>query len=190
MHHTAPRIFNTQLSYKPQANLVSSSREPDLEPRVHSLLHLCGVPYLYTVDRLTKYAIGLRLNSKSAAQLFVGLRKVLGIWKGFGIKPSILSFDREPAVNAIAAEIWSENKLKRIMVPPESHERLVERAIRPLKEHVLACCERYGCIAFPRIVVEGIFFGYITLQNYLPNGDTFPESPKPFISGERLDMIK
>jgi hypothetical protein len=80
-----------------------------------------SVPYLYTVDRLTKYAIGVRLNSKSAAQLLVGLRKALGIWRGF---------DREPAGNAISAELWSE-------------------------EHVLACCERYGCSAFPRIAVEG-----------------------------------
>jgi hypothetical protein len=150
------------------------------------ILYLCGVPYLFAVDRLTKYAIRVRLNSKSAALLLVGLRKVLSIWNVFNIKPSFLSFDREPAVNAIAAELWSEDKLKLVMVPPESHERLIERAIHPLKEHILACCERYGCSALLRIVVDGIFFDYITLQN----GDTYPESPQSFISGERLDLHK
>jgi hypothetical protein len=39
-------------------------------------------------------------------------------------------------------------------------------------------------------LLREIFFDYITLQNYLPNGDTFPASPQSFISGEHLDLSK
>jgi hypothetical protein len=161
-------MFNTQLSYKPHANLVSSLKEPDLLQGVHFtppdtpdqlIAAAIAVSQLYTVDRLTKYAIGVRLNSKSAAHLLVGRRKVL-----------------EPAVNAIAAEVWSEDYLKLIMVPPESHGRLVERAIRPLKEHVLDCCERYGCSALPRIVGKESFSSILLFSD--------------LVSGERLDLSK
>jgi hypothetical protein len=147
------------------------------------ILYLCGVPYLYTVCRLTKYASALRLMSKSAPQLLVGICKALGVWKSYNIRPCLLSFDREPAVNAMASELWSQDQLKVIMTTPEGHEKVIERAIRPLKDHIWACCDT-------RSVVEGIMFDYITLANHFANGSTFPESPRSFVSGERLDLSK
>jgi hypothetical protein len=117
-------------------------------------------------------------------------RVAQGVRRGYNVSPSLLSFVREPSVNTIASELRSQDQLKVIMTPPEGHEKFIERAIRPLKEHIWACCERHQCKELPRLVVEGIMFDYITLSNHFPNGSTFPESPKSFVSGERLDFGK
>jgi hypothetical protein len=153
------------------------------------ILYLCGLPYLLIADRLSKYKVFTSLKSKSAAQLLVDIRKVLGVWKGYRVQPKEFNMDREPALNAIASELWSEDHLKVVMTPPEAHEHYIERKIRTVKEYLLASCERAPC-KLPRIAIEGLAFDTITLLNHVTTKDTYPESPKSLVCGDRLDLAK
>jgi hypothetical protein len=95
--------------------------------------------------------------------------------------------DRKPTLNVIASELWNEDHLKVVMTPPEAHEHYIEREIRSVKEHLRAFCERAPCKLL-RIAIEGLAFDTITLLNHVTTKDTYPESPKSLVCGDRLNL--
>jgi hypothetical protein len=48
------------------------------------------------------------------------------------------NIDREPALNAIASELWSEDHLKIVMTPPEAHAHHIRNTLWPLASENLA----------------------------------------------------
>lgn len=44
--------------------------------------------------------IVIKLRNKSASQIMAATGQAIGIWKGFGVSPKIISWDQEPAMVA------------------------------------------------------------------------------------------
>lgn len=117
------------------------------------------------------------------------IRDCINVWKGFGAKPKILSWDQEPALVHSAAEIWSQLSIKVEFTAPDAHERVAERDVRTIKEHVYAHILALGH-AVDDEMVDGIVRDTVTLLNYFPNSETTDGSPRTYLDGERLDYSR
>lgn len=84
-----------------------------------------------------------------------------------------------------ASEIWAQHSLRLRFTTPDAHERVAERDVRTIKEHVYA-----SILGLPHAVdeemVEGIVRDTVTLLNFLPNSELPGASPRTVLDGERL----
>ena len=71
-------------------------------------------------------------------------------------------------------------------VPPDSHEKVAERNVRTIKEHVYANILHLGH-AVDDVMLEGIVRDTVTLLNFMPSADVDRSSPRTIIDGERLN---
>ena len=153
------------------------------------IFYVWSKPFLLITDRLTKYKVVVSLTAKTMNAVQGGIRKILDVWKGFKCTPQFLSFDREKSVLALQADLWSSDSLQILAQPPEGHEKLAEREIRTIKEQLYANLVSLPC-RLPRSAVIGLITDIVTLQNFVPNNETFPHTPKSILTGERLDIAK
>ena len=114
------------------------------------------------------------------------VKDCVNVWRGFGCKPKVLSWDQEPALVYSAAEIWALLSLRMEFTPPDAHERVAERDVRTIKEHVYACILGLGH-AVDDEMVDGLVRDTVTLLNFFPNTETVDGTPRTFLDGERLN---
>ena len=110
----------------------------------------------------------------------------MNIWKGYGAKPKVLSWDQEPALLHCAAELWAQHSLRVEHTSPDAHERVAERGVRTIKEHVYATILGLGH-AVDSEMIDGIVRDTVTLLNFFPNAETVDGTPRTYLDGERLN---
>ena len=76
-----------------------------------------------------------------------------------------------------AHEIWARHGVKMDFTPPEGHEKVAERNVRTVKEHVFASVLQLGH-AIDDTMLEGIVRDTITLLNFLPTAEVDRSSPR------------
>ena len=150
------------------------------------LFQMMGVLFYLLTCRLVNMRIVIRIKNKSASQIMSATGTALDIWKGFGAIPKVISWDQEPAMVASAHEIWSRHGVKLDFTPPEGHERVAERNVRTIKEHVYASILTLGH-AIDDVMLEGIVRDTTTMLNFLPTADVDRSAPRTTIDGERLN---
>ena len=145
-----------------------------------------GILFSVISCRLVKLRCVTRLQNKGAMEVTRAIRETVGVWNGYGSKPRVLSWDQEPAVVSCAAELWAKHSLRMEFVAPDSHERVAERDVRTIKEHVYASILSLNH-AVDEEMVEGIVRDTVTLLNFMPNSETVEVSPRSMLDGERLN---
>ena len=150
------------------------------------LFAIMGVLFYLITCRMVNLRIVIRMKNKSASQILSATSQALGIWKGFGASPRVISWDQEPALVASAHEIWAKHGVKMDFVPPDSHEKVAERYVRTIKEHVYANILHLGH-AVDDVMLEGIVRDTVTLLNFMPSAEVDRSSPRTIIDGERLN---
>ena len=73
--------------------------------------------------------------------------------------------------------------------PPEGHERVAEREVRTIKEHVYSSILSLNH-AVDEEMVEGIVRDTVTLLNFMPNSETIDVAPRAILDGERLNYAR
>ena len=150
------------------------------------LFTIGGTLFSVVSCRLIKLRCVTRLQNKGAAEITRAIKECVDIWRGYGAQPKVLSWDQEPALVHCAAEIWARHSLKLEFTAPDAHERVAERDVRTIKEHVYACILGLGH-AVDQEMIEGIVRDTITLLNFFPNSETMDGTPRTFLDGERLN---
>ena len=100
------------------------------------LFTIMGTLFSVISCRLIKLRCVTKLQNKGAMEITRAVRECVEIWKGYGAKPKVLSWDQEPALVHCAHEIWAQHGLRLEFTPPDAHERVAERDVRTIKEHV------------------------------------------------------
>ena len=149
------------------------------------LFTIMGVLFYLVTCRLVNLRIVIKIKNKSAPQIMSATGQAMGIWKGFGAHPKVLSWDQEPAIVSSAHEIWSKYGLRMDFTPPDGHEKVAERNVRTIKEHVYASVLSLGH-AIDDIMLEGIVRDTVTVLNFLPTADVDKSAPRTILDGERL----
>ena len=152
------------------------------ERLVGDLFTIGGTLFSLISCRLIKLRCVTRLQNKGAAEITRAIKECVDIWRGYGAKPKVLSWDQEPALVYSAAEIWARHSLKLEFTAPDAHERVAERDVRTIKEHVYACILGLGH-AVDQEMIEGIVRDTITLLNFFPNSETMDGTPRTFLDG-------
>ena len=150
------------------------------------LFTIMGVLFYLITCRMVNLRIVIKLRNKSASQIMSATGQALGIWKGFGASPKVISWDQEPAMVSSAHEIWSKHGVKMDFTPPEGHEKVAERNVRTIKEHVFASVLQLGH-PIDDVMLEGIVRDTVTVLNFLPSAEVDKSSPRTIIDGERLN---
>ena len=150
------------------------------------LFSIMGVLFSVISCRLIKLRCVTRLRNKGAMEITKAVRECVNVWKGFGSKPKVLSWDQEPALVHSAAEIWSQHGLKLELTSPDGHERVAERDVRTIKEHVYSSILGLNH-AVDEEMIEGLVRDTVTLLNFLPNSETTDGTARTYLDGERLD---
>ena len=150
------------------------------------LFSIGGVLFSIISCRLIKLRCVTRMQNKGAGEIIRAVKECIDVWKGYGAKPKVLSWDQEPALVHCAAEIWARHSLKVEHTAPDAHERVAERDVRTVKEHVYATIASLGH-AVDAEMIEGIVRDTVTLLNFFPNSETMDGTPRTFLDGERLD---
>ena len=150
------------------------------------LFTIMGVLFYLITCRMVNLRIVTRIKNKSASQIMSATGQALGVWKGFGASPKVISWDQEPALVASAHEIWAKHGVQMDFTPPEGHEKVAERNVRTVKEHVYATILQLGH-AIDDVMLEGIVRDTVTLLNFLPSTEVDRSSPRTIIDGERLN---
>ena len=153
------------------------------------LFTIMGILFSVISCRLIKMRCVTKLQNKGAMEVTRAIRETVDIWKGYGSKPRVLSWDQEPAIVSCAAEIWSKHSLRMEFTPPEGHERVAEREVRTIKEHVYSSILSLNH-AVDEEMVEGIVRDTVTLLNFMPNSETLEVSPRSILDGERLNYSR
>ena len=150
------------------------------------LFTIMGILFSIITCRLVKLRCVTRLRNKGASEVTRAVREAVNIWQGYGGSPKFLSWDQEPALVHSASEIWAKHSLRLRLTSPDSHERVAERDVRTIKEHVYA-----SIISLPHAVdeemVEGLVRDVTTLLNFLPNSELPASSARTALDGERLN---
>ena len=150
------------------------------------LFMIGGVLFSLISCRLIKLRCVTKLQNKGAGEITRAVRECVNIWKGYGAKPKVLSWDQEPALVHCAAEIWAQHSLRVEHTSPDAHERVAERDVRTIKEHVFATILGLGHAVDPEMI-EGIVRDTVTLLNFFPNSETVEGTPRTYLDGERLN---
>ena len=149
------------------------------------LFMIGGVLFSLITCRLIKLRCVTKLQNKGAGEITRAVRECMNIWKGYGAKPEVLSWDQEPALVHCAAEIWAQHSLRIEHTSPDAHERVAERDVRTIKEHVYATILGLGH-AVDSEMIDGIVRDTVTLLNFFPNSETVDGTPRTYLDGERL----
>ena len=150
------------------------------------LFSIMGILFSLITCRLIKLRCVTKLHNKGAAEVTRAIGDAVGIWRGYGSNPKVLSWDQEPAVVSCASEMWAKHSLRLEFMPPEGHERVAERDVRTIKEHVYANILSLNH-AVDAEMVEGLVRDTVTLLNFMPNSETLGASPRSILDGERLN---
>ena len=150
------------------------------------LFTIGGVLFSLITCRLVKLRCVTKLQNKGAGEITRAVRECVNIWKGYGAKPKVLSWDQEPALVHCAAEIWAQHSLRVEHTSPDAHERVAERDVRTIKEHVYATILGLGH-AVDAEMIDGIVRDTVTLLNFFPNSETVDGTPRTYLDGERLN---
>ena len=153
------------------------------------LFTIMGILFSLISCRLIKLRCVTRLRNKGVMELTRAIRDCVNVWKGYGATPKVLSWDQEPALVSCAAELWAQHSLRVQFTSPDAHERLVEREVGTIKEHVYASILDLRH-AVDDEMVEGIVRDTVTLLNFFPNFETVDGSPRTYLDGERLDYSR
>ena len=153
------------------------------------LFTIMGILFSLITCRLVKLRCVTRLSNKGASEITRAIRETVNVWKGYGAQPRVLSWDQEPALVHSSSEIWTQHGLRLEFVPPDSHERVAERDVRTLKEHVYATILGLNH-AVDEEMVEGIVRDTVGLLNFLPNSETPGATPRTILDGERLNYAR
>ena len=102
------------------------------------LFNIMGILFSIITCRLIKLRCVTRLKNKGVSEITRAIRDTVDIWKGYGGRPKVLSWDQEPALVHSASEIWAQHGLRVRFTSPDGHERVAEREVRTIKEHVYA----------------------------------------------------
>ena len=151
------------------------------------LFAIMGVLFYMITCRMVNLRIVIKLRNKSASQIMSATGQAIGIWKGFGASPSVISWDQEPAIVASSHEIWSKYGVRMDFTPPDGHEKVAERNVRTIKEHVYASVLQLGHV-IDDVMLEGIVRDTVTLLNFLPTANVDKSSPRTILDGERLNF--
>ena len=151
------------------------------------IFYIMGVMFYLLTCRMVNLRIVIRLKNKSASQIMAATDNALAIWKGFRATPKIISWDQEPAMVATAHEIWAKHGIKVEFTPPDGHEKVAERNVRTIKEHVYASILSLGH-AIDDVMLEGIVRDTVTMLNYLPTAEVDRSAPRTILDGERLNF--
>ena len=150
------------------------------------LFTIMGILFSIITCRLIKLRCVSRLSHKNTSELTRVIRDTVNVWKGYGGRPKILSWDQEPALVHCASEIWAQHSLRLRFTSPDAHERTAERAVRTIKEHVYASILGFQH-AVDEEMVEGLVRDTVTLLNFLPNSELPDASPRAVLDGDRLN---
>ena len=150
------------------------------------LFTIMGILFSIITCRLVKLRCVTRLRNKGASEVTRAVRESIDIWKGYGGQPRILSWDQEPALVHSASEIWAQHSVRLRFTTPDAHERVAERDVRTIKEHVYASILSLQH-AVDEEMVEGIVRDVTTLLNFLPNSELPAASARTVLDGERLN---
>ena len=153
------------------------------------LFMIMGILFSLITCRLVKLRCITRLRNKGASEITRVIRESVQVWQGFGSKPRVLSWDQEPALVHSASEIWAQHGLRLEFTSPDSHERVAERDVRTIKEHVYASILGLNH-AVDEEMVEGIVRDTVVLLNFLPNSETPGATPRTILDGERLNYAR
>ena len=197
--YTEADIRNAQIIYGPcpQCSRTKGTRHresghyPDIPttPGEHlagDLFQIMGIIFSIITCRLVKLRCVTRLKNKGASEVTRAIRDTVNIWKGYGGQPKYLSWDQEPALVHSASEIWAQHSLRLRFTTPDAHERVAERDVRTIKEHVYASILGLQH-AVDEEMVEGLVRDVTTLLNFLPNSELPAASPRTVLDGERLN---
>ena len=150
------------------------------------LFTIMGILFSIITCRLVKLRCVSRLRNKGASEVTRAIREAIDIWKGYGGRPRILSWDQEPALVHSASEIWAQHSVRLRFTTPDAHERVAERDVRTIKEHVYASILSLQH-AVDEEMVEGLVRDVTTLLNFLPNSELPAASARTALDGERLN---
>ena len=153
------------------------------------LFTIMGILFSLITCRLIKLRCITRLANKGASEVSRAIRETVDVWRGYGAKPRVLSWDQEPALVHRASEIWAQHGITLDFTAPDSHERVAERDVRTIKEHVYASILDLNH-AVDEEMVEGIVRDTVVLLNFLPNSETPGASPHTILDGERLNYAR
>ena len=159
------------------------------ERLVGDLFTIMGTLFSVISCRLIKLRCVTKLQNKGAMEITRAVRECVDIWKGYGAKPKVLSWDQEPALVHCDHEIWAQHGLRVEFTAPDAHERVAEREVRTIKEHVYSTVLGLGH-AVDEEMLHGIVKDTTTLLNFFPNSETMDGTPRTFLDGERLDYAR
>ncbi len=145
-----------------------------------------GVLFYLVTCRLVNMRIVIRIKNKSISQIMSATGTALDIWKGFGASRTVISWDQAPAMVDSAHEIWAKHGVKLDFTPPDGHEKVAERNVRTIKEHVYASILSLGH-AIDETMLEGLVRDTTTMLNFLPNANVDRSAPRTILDGERLN---
>ena len=97
-----------------------------------------GTLFFMLTCRLVNLRIVIRLKNKTSSQILTAISSAINIWKGYGSSPAVIAWDQEPSIIACAPEVWSKHSIRFDFTPPGGHEKVAERNVRTIKEHVFA----------------------------------------------------
>ena len=197
--YTATDIRNAAIMHGPCQHCIRAKgtkhRRTGSYPRTPSspgellagdLFQIMGVLFYLLTCRMVNLRIVIRLKNKSASQIMAATSTAIGVWKGYGMSPKVISWDQEPAMVSSAHEIWSRHGVRLEFTPPDGHEKVAERNVRTIKEHVHASILSLGH-AVDDVMLEGIVRDTVTMLNFLPTSEVDRSSPRTILDGERLN---
>ena len=88
------------------------------ERLVGDLFSIMGTLFSVVSCRLIKLRCVTKLQNKGATEITRAIRECVEIWKGYGARPKVLSWDQEPALVHCAHEIWHQHGLRLEFTPP------------------------------------------------------------------------
>ena len=151
------------------------------------ILYVMGMGMLVVTCAMVRLRTIRRLRSKSAPQMLVSLGESFGIFRGYGCRPTHLSFDQEPAVVALQHEIFKTHHVHLDLRPPEDHDKVAERSNRTILEPFNAALLALGH-PISKEMAEGMLKDTVRALNFFPNSETISASPRSILDGERFNM--
>ena len=152
------------------------------------LFSIMGILFSLISCRLIKLRCVTRLRNKGVMEVTRAIRECINVWKGYGATPKLLSWDQEPALVSCASELWAQHSLRVQFTSPDAHERLAEREVRTIKEHVYASILDLHH-AVDDEMVEGLVRDTVTLLNFFPNSETVDGTPRTYLDGTLLEIV-
>jgi hypothetical protein len=145
-----------------------------------------GGTYLYTEDRYSKLKTVTFMKSKNGTEVLSSLTNVISLYLGYGNTVKQILTDNEVVFRSCSYPMMRQQVIMHY-TPSGSHNKIIERAVRSLKEKVLVIKASMSYKLPPDLEHFALEHAVYLLNRY-PNNHTFPTSSWEIFSGEKFNM--